>query len=68
MKWVRTTSDLECLFLEGPNSSILARRMIGSLPFAFPMPDVRNFWRVLHGAAAGRLFRRNFGGTVPRHT
>jgi hypothetical protein len=27
-----------------------------------------NYWRVLHGAAAGRLFRRGFGRTVPRHT
>lgn len=27
-----------------------------------------NCWRVLHGAAAGRLFRRGFGSTVPRHT
>ncbi|PYK66817.1 MAG: hypothetical protein DME50_04450 [Verrucomicrobia bacterium] len=27
-----------------------------------------NYWRVLHGAATGRLFRRGFGRTVPRHT
>jgi hypothetical protein len=27
-----------------------------------------NCWRVLHGAAAGRLFRRGFSKTVPRHT
>ena len=27
-----------------------------------------NYWRVLHGAAAARLFRRGFGRTVPRHT
>jgi hypothetical protein len=27
-----------------------------------------NYWRVLHGAAAGWLFRRGFGRTVPRHT
>jgi len=29
------------------------------------------FWncrRALHGATVGRLFRRGFGGTVPRHT
>jgi hypothetical protein len=29
------------------------------------------FWNclhVLHSATAGRLFRRGFGGTVPRHT
>ena len=25
-------------------------------------------WRALHGATVGRLFRRGFGGTVPRHT
>ena len=28
----------------------------------------RNYWRVLHGAATGRPFRRGFGRTVPRHT
>jgi hypothetical protein len=28
----------------------------------------RNCWRALHGATVGRLFRRAFGGTVPRHT
>jgi hypothetical protein len=27
-----------------------------------------NCWRALHGATVGRLFRRGFGGTVPRHT
>ena len=27
-----------------------------------------NYWRVLHGAAAGWLFRRGFGRTLPRHT
>jgi hypothetical protein len=29
------------------------------------------FWNcshALHGATVGRLFRRGFGGTVPRHT
>ena len=25
-------------------------------------------WHALHGATVGRLFRRGFGGTVPRHT
>ena len=29
---------------------------------------IENCWRMLHGAAASRLFRRSFGGTVPRHT
>ena len=27
-----------------------------------------NCWHALHGATVGRLFRRGFGGTVPRHT
>ena len=27
-----------------------------------------NCWHALHGATIGRLFRRGFGGTVPRHT
>jgi len=27
-----------------------------------------NYWRVLYGAAAGWLFRRGFGRTLPRHT
>ena len=27
-----------------------------------------NYWRVLYGAAAGRLFRRGFVRTVPRHS
>ena len=27
-----------------------------------------NCWRALHGATAGRLFRRGFGGNVPRST
>jgi hypothetical protein len=27
-----------------------------------------NCWRALHGATVSRLFRRGFGGTVPRHT
>jgi hypothetical protein len=27
-----------------------------------------NYWRVLHRAAAGWLFRRGVGRTVPRHT
>ena len=26
-----------------------------------------NCWRALHGPTVGRLFRRDFGGTVPRH-
>jgi len=25
-------------------------------------------WRTLHSVTVGRLFRRDFGGTVPRHT
>ena len=29
---------------------------------------IENYWRLLRGAASSRLFRRNFGGTVPRHT
>ncbi len=27
-----------------------------------------NCWHALHGVTVRRLFRRSFGGTVPRHT
>ena len=28
---------------------------------------IQNCWRMLHRAAASRLFRRGVGGTLPRH-
>jgi hypothetical protein len=28
---------------------------------------IQNCWRMLHGAAASRLFRRGVGETLPRH-
>lgn len=28
---------------------------------------IQNCWRMLHEAAASRIFRRGVGGTLPRH-